>query len=259
MQSPASAISKGKAPFDMSHRGGKIRFSAIVVLFLAWIISPTFLGEVDAASLSTSMTSDQIVQRMLDSNEKRARNLRHYTEDRHYQVEFRGFPAIAASMEVEVIYDAPSSKSFRVLSQTGSKLLIDLVLKRLLESEKEAARDPGQIALTPENYVFALLGTEAGPDQKLFVFHVEPRENRKFLYRGTIWIDAKDYAVAKIEAEPARNPSFWIKKTEIHHVYSKTGDFWLPERNRSETKVRLGGTAILTIDYGSYHIKAARP
>jgi hypothetical protein len=27
----------------------------------------------------------------------------------------------------------------------------------------------------------------------------------------------------------------------------------LPRSNRSETKVRLGGTAVLTIDYGSYH------
>jgi len=241
----------------MSYHGVGTRFSALVILFVAWSISPISLGEVDAASLSTSITSDQIVQRMVDSNEKRAQDLRHYIEDRHYRVEFKGFPSIAASMDVEVTYDAPSSKTFRVLSQKGSKLLIDLVLKKLLESEKEAAKDPSQIALTPENYVFALLGTEAASDQKLFVFHVEPRENRKFLYRGTIWIDAKDYAVARIEAEPARNPSFWIRRTEIHHVYSKTGDFWLPERNKSETTVRLGGTAILTIDYGSYQIKTA--
>jgi hypothetical protein len=242
----------------MLHRGVGTRFSALVFLFVAWIISPTSLGEVDAAPLSMSATSDQIVQRMLDSNEKRARNLQHYTEDRHYQVEFRGFPAIAASIDVQVTYDAPASKNFRVLSQTGSTLLVDLVLKKLLESEKEAAKNPDQIALTPENYVFALVGTEDSADQKLFIFHVEPRVNRKFLYRGTIWVDAKDYAVAKIEAEPARNPSFWIKRTQIHHVYSKTGDFWLPERNRSETVVRLGGTAILTINYGSYQIRAAR-
>lgn len=242
----------------MSHHGGGTRFFALVILVLASIISPTSLGEVNAASLSTSMTSDQIVQRMLDSNQKRARNLQHYTEDRHYQVEFRGFPPLAASMDVEVTYDAPSSKSFRVLSQTGSKLLIDCVLKKLLENEKAAAKDPRLTALAPQNYIFTLVGTEAPAGQKLFIFKVEPRVDGKFLYRGTIWVDAKDFAVAKIEAEPARNPSFWIKWTQIHHVYSKTGDFWLPERNRSETKVRLGGTAVLTIDYGAYDIKAAK-
>jgi hypothetical protein len=240
----------------MSHHCGGIRFLAGVILFFASITSTASLGEVDGASLSKSATADQIVQRMVEFNRKRAQRLQHYTEERHYQVEYSGFPGtIAASMDVEATYDAPSSKTFRVLSQTGSKLLIDHVLKKLLESEREAAKDLSQTALTPENYNFTLVGTEATADQKLCVFKVEPRVNRKFLYRGTIWVDAKDYAVAKIEAEPAKNPSFWIKRTEIHHTYSKTGDFWLPERNRSVTKVRTGGTAILTIDYEAYHIK----
>jgi len=47
------------------------------------------------------------------------------------------------------------------------------------------------------------------------------------------------------------------QRTDIQHIYSKTGDFWLPERNRSETKVRIGSTAILIIDYGAYHIEVA--
>lgn len=240
----------------MSHHSGRIRSSAGVLFCLALIASTTTLGEVDSASLHKSARGDQIVQRMMESNEKRAQALQHYTEDRHYKVEYRGFPSnIAASMEVEATYDAPSSKSFRILSQTGSKLLIDHVLKKLLESEREAAKDPGQNALTPENYTFTLVDNELVVDKELYVFQVEPRVNRKFLYRGRIWVDASDYAVVKIEAEPANNPSFWIKRTEIRHTYSKTGDFWLPERNQSESKIRVGGTAILTIDYGAYQVQ----
>lgn len=216
------------------------------------------MGEISTASLSQSAIADQIVQRMMESNGKRTQRLQHYTEERHYQVEYRGFPhTIAASMDVEATYDAPSAKSFRVLSQTGSKLLIDHVLKKLLESEREAAKNQSETALTPDNYIFTLVDTMVTTDQKLYVFQVEPRFNRQFLYRGKIWVDATDYAVAKIEAEPAKNPSFWIRGTEIHHIYSKTGEFWLPKRNRSVTKVRAGGTAILTIDYGAYHIAVA--
>ena len=29
---------------------------------------------------------------------------------------------------------------------------------------------------------------------------------------------------------------------------------WLPHQNRSESKIRVGGTAVLTIDYGVYPI-----
>jgi hypothetical protein len=192
---------------------------------------------------------------MEDRNQERSDRLRHYTAVRHYSVEYRGFPAsIAASMVVEVTYDAPSSKQFQILSQTGSGLLVDRVLKKLLKSEQEAAENQNRTALTTANYSFALVGNEVDDGRRLYVLQVEPRGDNKLLYRGRIWVDADDYAVARIEAQPAQNPSFWIRKTEIHHVYSKTGDFWLPASNRSETKVRIGGTAILTIDYGTYRI-----
>jgi hypothetical protein len=67
-------------------------------------------------------------------------------------------------------------------------------------------------------------------------------------------VDEADFAVAKIEAQPSRNPSFWISRTLIHHTNAKRDGFWLPDKNRSETKVRIGGTAVMTIDYGTYQI-----
>ena len=42
-------------------------------------------------------------------------------------------------MIVMAHYSAPATKSFDIISQSGSKLLLNRVLKRLLESEKDAA------------------------------------------------------------------------------------------------------------------------
>jgi hypothetical protein len=193
---------------------------------------------------------------MEDRNKERSERLRHYISVRHYHVEYHGFPVtIAASMDVEATYDAPSSKSFRVLSQMGSGLLIDRVLKKLLKSEQEAARDQSRTALTTENYTFGLVGSEVSDGRRHYILQVEPKGDRKLLYRGRIWVDGNDYAVERIEAAPAQNPSLWIRKTEIHHVYSKIGDFWLPQQNKSETKVSIGGTAVLTIEYGAYRVE----
>jgi hypothetical protein len=61
----------------------------------------------------------------------------------------------------------------------------------------------------------------------------------KTRYRGDIWVDATDFAVTKIEAEPAKRPSIWISKTVVHHTYRKLGEFWLPAQNESNTDVRL--------------------
>lgn len=57
----------------------------------------------------------------------------------------------------------------------------------------------------------------------------ESKVPTKFLYRGRVWVNAKDFAVCRIEAEPAKNPSIWIKRTDIRHAYLKVGDFWLPK------------------------------
>lgn len=196
---------------------------------------------------------DQIVAQLTQENRKRAGDLKGYTEERHYSVTYHGFPvSLSASMVVEATYDAPGTKHFRIVSQTGSRLLVDRVLKRLLTTEEEAARDPQETALTPANYSFTLIDQEPLDGRLCYVLQVEPKTGSKLLYRGRIWVDASDYAVVKIDAQPAHNPSFWIRSTKIHHVYAKTGDFWLPEHNESDTQVRLGGSAVLTIDYGAY-------
>lgn len=93
----------------------------------------------------------------------------------------------------------------------------------------------------------------------MYVLTVEPRTKEKFLYRDRIWVDAEDFAVARLEAEPAKNPSFWTKNSEVEQVYMKVSDFWLPARNHSITAIRLGGRAELRIQYSNYQITGADP
>jgi hypothetical protein len=206
-------------------------------------ISPTDQGTETAS----------IVHRLVDSNKDRADRLPDCTSKRHYHIQFRGFGrSMDADMDVEVLDHGSAARTFHIVAQSGSHVLLDHVLKRLLESEEDAAQHKNATGLTPQNYNFTLIGNVSEDGRQLFILQVDPKANQKFLYRGKIWVDAVDYAVVRVEAQPAQNPSFWIRSTEIHHVYSKVGDFWLPQRNVSESKIRFGGTATLTIDYGSY-------
>ena len=110
--------------------------------------------------------------------------------------------------------------------------------------------------MTEANYRFHLAGSENVAGRASYVLDVEPVTASKFLYRGKIWVDSADFAVVKMETEPAKNPSFWIARTLIHSTSAKVSGFWLPAELRSETKVRIGGTAVLTIDYGTYAVVA---
>lgn len=219
----------------------------------AAVVGAAEAGESSAAGEAPRLSAEQIVQQMAIRNRERAEDLKGYTDERHYSVTYSGFALkLSASMVVDATYDSPSTKDFRIVSEGGSKLLVDKVLKKLLETEKDAAAEPGQTALTAANYGFTLVGQESVNGRPCYVLQVDPKTDSRLLYRGKVWVDAKDFAVAQIEAEPAQNPSFWIRRTRIHHVYGKTGAFWLPEHNQSETDVRVGGTAVLTIDYGTY-------
>ena len=95
-------------------------------------------------------------------------------------------------MEVEYTFDAASGKSFRILSQSGSKLLCEKVLKRAVDSEMEASQDKSSTALTATNYRFQLAGSESIGGRQAWGFSVKPVTPSKFLYRGRIWIDAED-------------------------------------------------------------------
>ncbi len=156
-------------------------------------------------------------------------------------------------MTVTIDYRA-GKKNFTVLNEEGSKLLLNRVIRKALESEQEATTDEmrRRSELTEANYSFDLVGTESTADKNLFILQVTPKRKDKYLYDGKIWIDAADYAVARIEAQPAKNPSFWITGATIFHANRAVNGIWLPARNQSSSKVRLGGRATLTIDYGNY-------
>ncbi len=232
------------------NRIGAISVAAGLVLFAgaAWPENPV-------AVVPPNLTAPEIVEHMLRHNISQTDGLKHYQELRHYQVQYKGFSAnLVGKMDVSVTFDASSGKSFRIVSQSGSKLLCDKVLKKAVTSEEEASHDQSATALTPANYKFQLAGTESLGGRPTYILEVTPVTDSKFLYQGKIWVDAADFAVIKVKAEPAKNPSFWISRPQITYTSAKTGDFWLPEFNRSETKVRIGGTAVFTIDYGTYQI-----
>jgi hypothetical protein len=235
---------------------------APVLMVLAWAtivssLAPVCLGEGPSAK---EPSADLIVHKMMVANAQRSELLHAFTGKRSYRVEYHGFPGgREAEMQVEATYVSPDQKSFRIISESGSKILINHVLMKLLESEKDYLQESNRRAseLSPRNYKFSFAGIDHGADGDCYVLSVTPLEKTTFLYRGKIWVDTHDYAVARIEGEPAKNPSMWISHTEINHRYKKFGEFWLPVSNESVTQVRLGGKAVLTIDYSDYQISTA--
>jgi hypothetical protein len=241
---------------------------ALVVFAFATLISASNLTAADSTASPSAMgkpplSLDQVVDNLVRKNQERAQALLHSEATRVYRLVYTGFPGDReADMTVEAIYDRPSSKQFKVVSENGSKLILNRVFKKLLDSEQEAAQPAisARTQLNRDNYNFEWVGYEPpkpGQTSGQYELRVNPKSNTKYVYRGLVWVDATDFAVTRIEAEPAQNPSFWTKKSEIHHEYQKFQGFWLPVKNESVSYIRLGGRATLTIEYKDYRVTDA--
>ena len=217
-------------------------------------------GDLEAADVTAqypmTLSEPAIVEKIMVANARRSAELRGFEGKRWYQLEYHGlFGGRNASMEVLATYTAPDQHNFTVISQSGSKLLLNRVLLKLLDSEKEAFENHKQIELSPENYNFTLVGTERIPaGDTCYVLAVKPRKPNKFLYVGKIWVDANDFAVVRMEGEPAKAPSFWVRDTQIDSKWEKVGSFWFIAHNHSVSHIRMGGVATLNIEYGDYQI-----
>jgi hypothetical protein len=158
-------------------------------------------------------------------------------------------------MTVRVNYRS-GQKSFEILEESGSGTVRKKVFKRMLDSELKASgaelRDSTRVS--SQNYTFQLLGPQTVDGQDYLVLDAEPRTKNKFLFRGRVFVDPNDFAVARIEATPAQKPSFWIRRTAFVHRYGKFGAFWLAVSNQSETDALVFGHTEVRIDYLDYEI-----
>lgn len=240
-------------------RHRNIIFSALVYLAITCIPCSYVIAQSADGNGVQVVTASEIVKQMNAMNEKRATASKAFESKRTYELDYNGFPSHKhAKMIVDAKFTPPKTKQLSVMSEEGSELLRNRVLHKLLDAELEANdRDNrASTALTESNYAFTLLGRENKDNRDCFVLQVQPRAKSKFLYDGKIWIDSQDFAVVHILAQPAKNPSFWIKHVEIEHRYQKIGDLWLPAKNTTASETRLGGHAALSIDYGSYQMES---
>jgi len=234
------------------------KFGLVVCLFL--LATQVNISVAQETSIAAPLTTAQVVEKMVARNEQRAQALGSYRATRVYHLEYHGLSDKSADLVAAITYQRPDKLKFSIVSESGSALLNKRVLKRLMEAEVESMREENRrrTAIRPENYEFRLVAYEPTLDHDFYVLEVTPRTKNEFQFRGRIWVEEKDFAVTRIEGEPAKNPSWWTKRNVIHVTYEKQGDFWLPVRNETVTQVRILGWSLLTIIYQDYQILETR-
>jgi hypothetical protein len=230
--------------------------SFVPALFAA---ASAVLRAADQAAAPAALNGDEIFARLVERNRQRENLLQRYSVRRTYSAENKGGKVYAVE-EVRMNFAAPREKKFEVTSSRGSWVVRDLVFSRLRDTEAATARgqERADSSITPANYRFESLGVEEIGGRPCYVVRATPLHKSKYLFEGQVWVDAEDFAVARIEGHPAANPSFWTRRIEFVRSYGKVGEFWLPSSDATVADIRLDGRRILNIIHRDYVLEATR-
>ncbi len=211
-----------------------------------------------ADAAAAEARGSELFLKLVERNDDRTRRLERFTGTREYELR-NDKDQLSARQVVHVEFHAPDSKSFQTVSEEGSRWIRKFVFQGLIASESEAAsgREHRDSSITPQNYSLRYLGEQDLDGHPCFVVYATPKRVDKYLFEGMVWIDARDFAVARIDGHPAKNPSFWIKRVNWVRRYGRVGDFWLPLKDETYTEVKIFGRKKLTISYEDYVVNPA--
>jgi hypothetical protein len=200
-----------------------------------------------------SLTAPEILERMAQADTARRTALAGYSGTRHYRFENKKSNK-HAEMTVRMSCGSDGIKTFEVVEESGSGFVRSHIIHKMIEAEEESSQkgERKETRIVPENYDFRLVGTEALDGRESYVLEINPKKATKFSVRGRIWVDAEDFAIARIEGQPGKSPSFWIRSVRVEQRYGRTGQFWFPALNHSVAQAKIFGTTEVVIEYSDY-------
>jgi len=226
-------------------------------IIIAAILISASLPMLGQAPAATSLSADQVMAKVFERDTQREALGDGYSGSREY-VLYNHRMNKRAEMVATVVCDADGTKHFQVVSEDGWKAANKHVLRKMLDSESETSQPDTRpkTRMVPANYEFHLIGSEAVQGRPAYLIDAVPRRSDKYLFRGRVWVDAEDFAVARVEGQPAKNPSFWTRSVHFVQQYRKSGAFWYPVETTSFTEAMIfDGTdvSIRYIDYRPAH------
>lgn len=213
------------------------------------------------SKISNPPNTINLIQQFIEANKSRENKLRSLVSHRNYKVTHGA--KVSAERNVQMRYSNTPSKTFSVLSETGSKIILSQVINPLQEAEILTARGElkSESSITPDNYNFEFDSLDIAEGRPCFRLKASPiGKNKQYLFNGKIWIDVEDFAVVKIEGSPAKKPSIFINKISFVRTYQKIEGFWVPKFDKTVTIMgALTGfftskTYILTVEHKDFKI-----
>lgn len=225
------------------------RAAFLLVLFSGVLRIPA--QQVDGAAILKKV--DAAVKARVDGIEG-------YTVTEHYAV-FRDKDEThaVAEMTVKTTYKRETGKSYQILSESGSTLMRSLVLQTILDNEKHV-NEPGVREgswITTANYEMQVKpgGIQKVDGRDCVAIALTPRRKEPYLLLGTLWVDARNGEIVRIEGKGSKSSSVFTGETQMMRQYVDIDGFGEAIHARGVSDSFLFGPTVVTIDYKDYQIQ----
>ena len=226
----------------------------------SWLVSGIVLTVCAAVLPAQAPDAAAIIHALDAENQSRYEHVLSFTDVEHYVV-FRGDDQVhpAAEMTVRMTYRKGAGKSYEILSQSGSGLVIKYGLRPLLDNEK-AINDPARVAqswFTSANYDMKLKpGVRQTIDGRpCLALAITPLHKAPNMIEGTLWVDVRDHTQVEVEGIASQKASMFAGTTHMMRRYANMQGYAMATHARAESSSALFGRTVITIDYTDYHFQ----
>jgi len=208
----------------------------MVVIALLAMMEPTLAAALEDAPPDVAT----ILARMVRAQAENRARMHAYMINRTYQV-FGGEAKEKPKSEVtaNIQFLPPNRKSYTIEQSSGGTA--EHVVRKALEKEVELSKTPSATAMNGENYKFELLGQETRDGVTSYVLGIQPRRDCKELLRGKVWVDKNTYLVHRVEGEPSKSPSFWVRSVHLVITFAENSGMWLQTSQVARANLRIAG------------------
>jgi outer membrane lipoprotein-sorting protein len=196
----------------------------------------------------------ELIRKIDASVQAREQGLLGYTVNERYTV-FRNHDEShpVAEMMVKTTYQKDAGKNFIIVSESGSELM-RRVLEVILDNERRLTRPANRsgAVIAPANYEMSVKGSAEIDGRNCVAVALKPRHPSEFVMNGTIWVDAEDGSIVRLEGITARSPSIFSGASQVFRQYTMIDGFPVATHAQAVSNSWLVGQTVIKIDYTDY-------
>jgi hypothetical protein len=209
---------------------------------IAWPILLFLTSAVACYSAQTESpaSSENIIARMTQAGENNHIHFQSYVVTRDYRLFDKEAISPASEIIAELTFVPPYLKSYAIRHTDGSGMG-ESIVRRVLEGQMAFAKTSGSTDISRDNYDFRFIREEDVNGDHCYVLELLPRREAKNLLRGNIWVDATTYLIHRVEGEPVKSSSWWLRNVRIVLLFGNVGEMWMQTSSESTANVRIAG------------------